>query len=82
MTAGTYANSEMPSMVMKRNPQQKKSRKFKSTSGSLVSVLFFHAIHLLTMKYCRIQTHFLYASFAIQNKVDSMKKNHQNPNQK
>lgn len=73
MTAGAYVNSRMPSMVMKRNSQQKKSRKFKSTSGSLVSALSFHAIHLLTMKYCRIQIHFLYASFAIQNKADSTK---------
>lgn len=73
MAAGAYTNREIPSMATKRNPQQKKSRKFKSTSGSLVSALFFHAIHLLTMKYCRIQTHILYASSVIQNKVDSMK---------
>lgn len=73
MTAGAYTNSEIPSMVTKRNPQQKKPRKFKSSSGSLVSALFFHAIHLLTMKYRRIQIYFLYTSSVIQNKGDSMK---------
>jgi len=74
MVAETYPNSKMPSMGMKRNPQQKKSRKFKSTSGSLVSVPFSHAIHLLTMNCCRIQTHLLHGFISAEDKVDSVKK--------
>lgn len=59
MSSGAVLNNEMPPMVMKRNLQQKKSRKLKSASGSLVSALFFHAIHLLTVQGGRIQIHFL-----------------------
>lgn len=73
MSSGALANCEMPLMAMKRNPQQKESRKFKSTSGSVVSALFSHAIPV-TVQGWTIQTHFLQASFAVQNKVDSIKK--------
>lgn len=79
MTAEEYANSKMPSMVMKRNPRQKKFRKFKSTSGSLVSVLFFPAIHLLTMKCCGTPAHLLYLLQLYKTRLIQWKKKNHNP---